>query len=159
VLLLPFKYQDNLQQARFGPLTKGVYDRYVVHWGDDADFTIATSGIKAKDGKIFYVQLDKPGEILQPHDLVQAMGDGIENAIYQKIDEIFFGDWNPIGNPDIPPNEYSSYVPGIFQLLRFGSDMETIANRLHEIECGTMGLPGSMEHCRDAAWLLLGILG
>ncbi len=51
--------------------------RYLVSLGE-LWVTIAPSGFTDTYGKIIWVQSNKPGEIVQPHELVQAMGEGIE---------------------------------------------------------------------------------
>jgi hypothetical protein len=72
--------------------------------------------------------------------------------LYEAIDLILWKDWDPIGVNDIAPrNEYQIYTPTIFELKNTGSDMETIAQALHEIEIATIGVVGNIEHCRQVA--------
>jgi len=72
--------------------------------------------------------------------------------LYQEIDEILWNDWDPIGVNDMAPrDEYQGYTPTIFKLKTNGSDKETIAKTLHEIETVTIGLAGNIEHCRQIA--------
>lgn len=53
--------------------------RYKVKLSDDLWFTIVPLIFDPqKDTKIIWHQSNKEGEIVQPHDLVQAMGEGIE---------------------------------------------------------------------------------
>lgn len=72
--------------------------------------------------------------------------------LYEAIDFILWNDWDPIGVNDIAPrDEYQSYTPTIFKLKTTGSDKETIARTLHEIETVTIGVMGDIEHCRQIA--------
>lgn len=45
--------------------------------------------------------------------------------------------------PDLPPNEYESYAPGVLLLLRDGADDRRIATYLSRIERNSMGLRAS----------------
>jgi len=70
----------------------------------------------------------------------------------KEIDEILWNDWNPIGlNNTAPRDEYQGYTPTILKLKNNGADKETIAKTLHEIETGTIGVIGNIEHCRQIA--------
>lgn len=72
--------------------------------------------------------------------------------LYETIDLILWQDWDPIGINDIAPrDEYQSYTPTIFELRTNGTDRETIAKTLHEIETVTIGVVGNIEHCRKVA--------
>src|ERR671918_1789157 len=70
-------------------------------------------------------------------------------ALYKRIDEILWVDWDPIGISGIPQarDEYHNYLPGIFALALNRCDVEEIADRLHSIEREAMGLVGSRDHC------------
>lgn len=72
--------------------------------------------------------------------------------LYQKIDEILWSDWDPIGINDVAPrDEYQSYTPIIFKLKRSGANEEEIANKLHQIETETIGVGGSFLNCEKVA--------
>jgi hypothetical protein len=71
--------------------------------------------------------------------------------IYKKIDEILYFDWNPIGVGELPRDEYTSYTPKIFNLKKLGSNSETIAQALCELELYILGLPCDIEICREIA--------
>jgi hypothetical protein len=72
--------------------------------------------------------------------------------LYEAIDLILWKDWDPIGINDIAPrDEYQGYTPTIYRLKTSGADEETIAKTLHEIETETIGVEGSIEHCRRVA--------
>jgi hypothetical protein len=70
-------------------------------------------------------------------------------ALYKRIDEILWEEWDPIGVSGIEEarDEYQSYLPGIFALALGRCDVDEIADRLHLIERQTMGLPGNRDHC------------
>jgi hypothetical protein len=57
--------------------------RYKVKLGTDLWFTIVPTFITSPSDKIFWLQSNKEHEIVQPHDLVQAMGEGIEAFLEQ----------------------------------------------------------------------------
>lgn len=75
-----------------------------------------------------------------------------KKELYNAIDEILWNDWDPIGvNDNAPRDEYQRYTPIIFSLKINGEDSETIAAKLYEIETVTIGVMGSIEHCRQIA--------
>lgn len=75
-----------------------------------------------------------------------------QRELYKSIDEILWNDWDPIGvNDNAPRDEYQSYTPTIFSLKINGVETETIAKKLYEIETITMGVLGSIDHCRQIA--------
>jgi hypothetical protein len=68
--------------------------------------------------------------------------------LYKKIDDIIWFDWDPIGVKDIAPrDEYQSYVPEIFRLVKSNADSQQIANRLFKLETENMGMSGTLEKC------------
>lgn len=72
--------------------------------------------------------------------------------LYKTIDDILWTVWDPLGVNDIAPrDEYQSYVPEIFSLVKSGALKEDIANRLHKLEKANMGMIGSREHCTMVA--------
>jgi hypothetical protein len=54
------------------------YFRVVISEG--LECTITSSGIPGPENKTIWVQSHKPGETLLAHELVQALGEGIERA-------------------------------------------------------------------------------
>jgi hypothetical protein len=50
-----------------------------------------------------------------------------------------------------PRDEYQSYTLTIFNLLIAGEEIDTIARKLHAIEKSTIGVRGSIDHCRKIA--------
>jgi hypothetical protein len=53
--------------------------RYEVNIGNDQWFTILPSGKPETSKKTVWVQSNEPDEIVQPEELIQALGEGIEN--------------------------------------------------------------------------------
>ncbi len=72
--------------------------------------------------------------------------------LYKKIDDILWFDWDPIGINDMAPrDEYQSYVPEIFGLVKSNVDKNVIADRLYKLTTETMGMNGNKEHCLTIA--------
>lgn len=68
--------------------------------------------------------------------------------LYKKIDDILWFDWDPIGVNDIAPrDEYQSYIPEIFGLVKAKADIQVIASRLHKLEIDNMGMSGTLKNC------------
>ena len=77
--------------------------------------------------------------------------------VFNKIDHILYNDWNPIGVPDLPRDEYQDYTSQIFKLKIQGSAKAQIAEYLHKLEKNYMGLKGSLGHCEKIADLIIEI--
>ena len=72
--------------------------------------------------------------------------------LYKKIDDILWFDWAPIGINDMAPrDEYQSYVPEIFALVKSKANRNEIANRLFKLETENMGMSGTLENCLTIA--------
>lgn len=81
-----------------------------------------------------------------------------EILYYQQIDDILWYDWDPIGiNDMVPRDEYQSYTPQIFGLVKSNTDKMLIAKALSKIEIDIMGLVGNMEKCLKIADMILDI--
>ena len=81
-----------------------------------------------------------------------------KTTIVQKIDDILWFDWDPIGINDVAPrDEYQSYVWGIYKLKITGASKEDIAEHLFELETKQMGLFGSIEKCLIVAEKIIGL--
>ncbi len=77
---------------------------------------------------------------------------GRYKELYQKVDEVLWNEWDPIGINNIGPrDEYQGHTPTIFTLIKNGADKETVAQKLFEFETLNMGLFGNIEHCRKVA--------
>ena len=78
--------------------------------------------------------------------------------LYKKIDDILWFDWDPNGVKDIAPrNEYQSYIPEIFELVKAKADRQAIADRLLKLETENMGMVGTIENCLRIADKILAI--
>ena len=77
--------------------------------------------------------------------------------VFNKIDHILYNDWNPIGVPDLPRNEYQDYTSQIFKLKIQGAAKEQMAEYLHKLEKNYMGLKGKMDHCEKIAAMIVEI--
>lgn len=76
--------------------------------------------------------------------------------LYKKIDDILWFDWDPIGINDIAPrDEYQSYIPEIFRLVKAKADKEEIARTLYRLETEIMSMNGSFDKCLAVAGKLL----
>ena len=77
--------------------------------------------------------------------------------LYQKIDEILWNDWDPIGIAGAAEarDEYYSYLPKVFRLALENATANQIAEYLFSIETERMGLSGNMKHCAEIAELVL----
>ena len=64
-------------------------------------------------------------------------------ALYNRIDEILWNDWDPIGvskMEDWPRDEYHGYLPQVFQLALKDASAEDIAQYLHGVARARKGL-------------------
>lgn len=72
--------------------------------------------------------------------------------MYRKIDDILWFDWDPIGVKGVAPrDEYQSYVPEIFCLIKSGANRNEIAERLLKFEIENMAMAGTLEKCLTIA--------
>lgn len=76
-----------------------------------------------------------------------------KQALLEKIDQILWNDWDPIGVNDSEEatDEYSSYVPHLLKLKLEGADKQKITDHLHHIETVNIGLSGNKVHCKEIA--------
>jgi hypothetical protein len=73
-----FRIKDDTKLASVVMFSDQGQLRYKVSLGKDHWFTIAPSGISGPRDRIIWLQADKPEESIQPHFLIQAIGEGIE---------------------------------------------------------------------------------
>ncbi|MBB1304823.1 hypothetical protein [Pseudoalteromonas sp. SR43-5] len=80
-----------------------------------------------------------------------------EKRLYRATDEILFYMWDPIGVRDIPAarDEYQSYLPKVFKLVKADAANTKIAAYLNEIETTSMGLGANKPHAIDIANILI----
>jgi hypothetical protein len=80
--------------------------------------------------------------------------------LYKKIDDILWFDWDPICINNIAPrDEYQSYVPEIFGLVKSNADRQEIAKRLFKLETENMEMSGTLENCLTIADKILDAKG
>jgi hypothetical protein len=74
-----------------------------------------------------------------------------ERELYRRTDEILHFLWDPCGISDLPQarDEYSNYLPQVFQLVRKSSTQVDIANYLFKIEKDWMGLTHTPDETRN----------
>lgn len=68
-------------------------------------------------------------------------------ALYNRIDEILWQDWDPIGVSGIPEarDEYYGYLPQVFSLALANAPAEEIARYLHEVVHQRMGMNSTVS--------------
>lgn len=71
-----------------------------------------------------------------------------ELALYRAVDEVLHYVWDPIGVAGAPRarDEYFSYLPTVYGMVRDGRDSESIAHYLSEVCNNAIGLPANTEH-------------
>ena len=61
-------------------------------------------------------------------------------VIQDQIGAILYKDWDPLGLRDVvPPDEYDSYVGGVYRLLASGASVNRVAEHLAELERRAFG--------------------
>ena len=89
-----------------------------------------------------------------------AMGSKLsppDEELYRRTDEVLHYIWDPIGVSGAPTarDEYYSYLPQVFSLLRNNAAAEAIAAYLFQVATEHMGLAGNKEHAIQVAEVLL----
>lgn len=77
-------------------------------------------------------------------------------ALYKRIDEILWFDWDPIGINaiDAARDEYYSYLFPLMNMVLDGTNREQVATYLYECETVNMGMVGNKSHCEYVAGLI-----
>ena len=85
----------------------------------------------------------------------QVLGAG-ELALYRAVDEVLHYVWDPIGVAQAPyaRDEYLSYLPQVFSLVRAAAEDGQVANYLSQIAEEHMGLTGNRGHDLRVAQVL-----
>ena len=80
-----------------------------------------------------------------------------DQMLYQAVDEVLHYIWDPINVSAVPQarDEYHSYLPRIFSLLRSGADEKAVARYLGEFITGSMGLSPNIPHDLEVAGILI----
>ncbi len=81
----------------------------------------------------------------------------IDKQLYRVIDEVLFYIWDPIGVSNSPEarDEYFSYIPKMFSLVKENDKIEPIVSYLRDLEIKTMGISTSNEKKEEVAEMLL----
>ena len=68
-------------------------------------------------------------------------------ALYNRLDEILWKDWDPIGVSGVEEarDEYYGYLPELFQMVLGDAPTSRIAAYLHSVATDRMGLESSLE--------------
>jgi hypothetical protein len=74
---------------------------------------------------------------------------------YKAIRDVLLTDWDPIGVPGIPDDEYDNYIPAIYGMLAQGKSEQEIADYLSQIEIDWMGFTPVRSHLEAVARKLL----
>ena len=79
-----------------------------------------------------------------------------ESELYKRCDEVLHYLWDPIGVAGAPGarDEYDSYLPQVFGLVRDQADPEKVATYLLTIQKGSMGLDGDPVRTRRTVEVL-----
>lgn len=78
-------------------------------------------------------------------------------ALYKRIDEILYKDWDPIGVSDLngPVDEYHGYLPQVFKRALYCEDPQELAEYLTWVTVDRMGMSPAREHDSKIASLIL----
>lgn len=74
------------------------------------------------------------------------------------VSEVLYHQWDPIGGAGeyLPRDEYESYVPQVFRLLKASADEKDVAEYLHWVTTERMGLGANRKHDEEIVEVLLG---
>jgi len=80
-----------------------------------------------------------------------------DEELYRRVDEVLHYIWDPIRISGIPMarDEYYSYLPNVFSLLKANVEAEPIAKYLFEVSTDRMGLNENREKDSEVAKILL----
>jgi hypothetical protein len=80
-----------------------------------------------------------------------------ENELYQRVDEVLHYIWDPIGISDIPEarDEYHSYLPVVYGLVKRGATVGEIADYLSSVTSEMMGLGLNRDRDSEVAEILI----
>jgi hypothetical protein len=72
-----YSYQGQIQEAFSEHFTENGYNRYLITLSNGSSLVITPAGIPGSSG-IIWLQSTQREDIVYSHDLIQALGDGIE---------------------------------------------------------------------------------
>lgn len=74
-----FRFRDYINRAVAVMISDQEQLRYEVSIGNDQWITILPASAPESSKKTIWVQSDEPDEVVYPKELIQALGEGIEN--------------------------------------------------------------------------------
>ena len=79
-----------------------------------------------------------------------------DEELYRRVDEVLHYIWDPIGVSGVPQarDEYYSYLPTVFKLVKDSAPADTVAQHLTEIVVNRMGLRGTIKDALDVVSVL-----
>lgn len=79
-----------------------------------------------------------------------------DEELYRRVDEVLHYIWDPIGVSGVPQarDEYYSYLPNIFKLVKDEAPASVIAQNLTDIVVNRMGLNGTIEKSLEVVSVL-----
>lgn len=81
-----YKYKNVVYESTMEYYMQDFQHRYRVALPNGLRFVIAKFGMSPPNTRIIWLQSNKDGEIVQPHDLVRAIGEGLEEYKLNKPD-------------------------------------------------------------------------
>ena len=81
-----------------------------------------------------------------------------DKELLGRVSEVLYHQWDPIGGAGehLPRDEYESYVPQVFRLLKGSVDGKDVAEYLHWVATERMGLGANRKHDEEVVEVLLG---
>ncbi|TDK66403.1 hypothetical protein [Sapientia aquatica] len=79
-----------------------------------------------------------------------------DSELYNRIDEVLHYIWDPIRVSGVPMarDEYHSYLPQVFSLVKEDASPDQIANYLIDVVTNKIGLSESMDHALEVVNVL-----
>lgn len=80
-----------------------------------------------------------------------------DKELLRRIDEVLHYVWDPVGVAGIPQarDEYDSYVPQVFRLLKGTGDGKEVAEYLHWLSTEHIGMGANRDHDAEVVQVLL----
>jgi hypothetical protein len=82
-----------------------------------------------------------------------------ERELYRRVEEVLHYMWDPIGVAGVPQarDEYESYAPKVFQLVRDTADGKDVASYLSWVSTDRMGLEPNPDSDSEVVEVLLAL--
>lgn len=79
-----------------------------------------------------------------------------DEELYRRIDEVLHYIWDPIGVRGMPEarDEYTSYIPQVFSMLKANSSEEKLTELLELISVDRMGLEANPKRASEVVTML-----